>query len=259
MGVELTLSLETLYGFLLVLTRVGGAFTFVPLPGFRDTPVAARMVVVLSLTCALMPLWPSVAVAEATPGRLALWVVAEAGLGMTVGLAVAFLNEAFVVGSQLLGLQAGYAYASTIDPTTQADSSVLQIFSQLAASLLFFALGMDAQVIRAFALSLETIPPGTFVIGTGAAGELIRLGSGMFLTGLRLALPVVAILVLMDLALALLGRIHEKLQLLSLAFAVKMSVAMVVIASLAAMLPGQYEAQAEKTVRVLRGVLNASR
>ena len=48
----------------------------------------------------------------------------------------------------------------------------------------------------------------------------------MFSVGLRLALPVVALLVMVDVALALLGRLNPQLQLLSLAFPVKMLTAL---------------------------------
>ena len=83
----------------------------------------------------------------------------EAALGVGIGLAVAFATEAFSVGAQMMGLQAGYSFASTVDPNTQADSPVLVVFAQLAAGLLFFAMGLDREVLRIFARSLETRRP----------------------------------------------------------------------------------------------------
>ena len=68
----------------------------------------------------------------------------------------------------MLGLQAGYAYASTIDPNTEADSGILLVFAQLMAGLLFFALGLDREVLRLFAQSLDKIPPGAYVLGSAA-------------------------------------------------------------------------------------------
>ena len=58
-------------------------------------------------------------------GQLVVWAIPIIGFGLTVGLAVAFLTEGFQMAAQSIGLQAGYAYASTIDPTSQADASVL--------------------------------------------------------------------------------------------------------------------------------------
>jgi flagellar biosynthetic protein FliR len=259
MPIELKLSLATLYGFVLVLGRVGGAVSFVPIPGIKGASPVARIVLAVGLTVALAPVWPEVAVPELRIGVLAAWMMAEVAFGATVGLGVAFLNEAFVLASQIFGLQAGYGYASTIDPATEADSSVLQIFTHLAAALLFFSFGMDRQVIRIFAGSLDTYPPGTYLLSLASAKPILELGATMFATALRLALPVVALLMLVDISLALLGRINQQLQLLMLSFPVKMLVSMALLATIAVLFPFLYQSAAEPTIRVLRAVLSPAR
>jgi len=229
MPTELTLSLGTLYAFALVLARVSGALVFVPLPGVSAAPEPARVMLAGAVTLALAGRWPAVDAASISPGRLAGWAAGEAAVGIAIGVAVAIVLEAFVLAAQVLGLQAGYAYASTIDPNTQADSGLLLVFAQLAASLLFFAAGLDREVLRLFAWSLEKVPPGAYVFGPAAARALLSLGANLFSVGLRLAFPVVALLVMVDVALALLGRVHAQLQLLSLAFPAKMALALLVL------------------------------
>jgi flagellar biosynthetic protein FliR len=59
----------------------------------------------------------------------------------------------------------------------------------------------------------------------------------MFSTGLRLALPVVAVLVMADISLALLGRVNSQLQLLTIAFPVKMAVGLCILGWLAVLMP----------------------
>ena len=78
-------------------------------------------------------------------------------LGIGIGLAVAFHRGSFAVGAQMIGLQAGYSFASTFDPDTQADSRCWWSSRRLAAGLLFFATGLDREVLRIFARSLETV------------------------------------------------------------------------------------------------------
>jgi flagellar biosynthetic protein FliR len=237
---ELTLSLATLYTFLLVLARIAGVFAFVPLPGIRSGPEMARVVLSLSLTVALFPSWPALPVAEPGFGQLAAWLATEAALGVAIGVCVALLLEAFVFGAQVMGLQAGYAYSSTIDPTSQADSGILLVLAQLVAGMLFFAVGLDREVIRTVARSLETHPPGTFVLGPHALPQIIGFGSAMLATGLRLAMPVVALLIVVDISLALLGRINAQLQLLTLAFPIKMLITLVLLGWIAVLLPALF-------------------
>jgi flagellar biosynthetic protein FliR len=259
MPVELRIPEAALWSFLLVAARVGGAVSFVPAPGLGSVPRLGRAALVLALTVALAPVWPRVAPGELGPGVLALWMVAELAFGAAIGLAVAFLNEAFVLASQIFGLQAGYGYAATIDPATEADSSVLQVVAHLASGLLFFAAGLDREIVKIFAQSLASCPPGACLAGPAAASEVLRLGSVMLATAVRLALPVVALLVMVDLALALLGRINAQLQLLALAFPAKMLASMALLAAVAALMPALYRGAAEPVVSLARALAAAGR
>jgi flagellar biosynthetic protein FliR len=175
----------------------------------------------------------------------------EAAFGISAGVVIAWINEAFVIAMQIVGLQAGYSYTSTIDPTTQADSGILPVLAQLVTLLLFFSAGLDRVILQAFAASLQTIPPGSFHLSGGLAEAVIRHTSAMLGLATRLALPLVALLVLVDLALALLGRLHSHLQLLSLAFPVKMLLSLAALAALARIFPVIYRQAAEAGVPIL--------
>jgi len=103
--------------------------------------------------------------------------------------------------------------------------------------MLFFVMGLDREVLRLFAESLGRIPPGTWAFHPGSADAIIRLGSSLFSVGMRLSLPVVALLILVDVALALLGRLNAQLQLLTLAFPAKMLAALLVLSWIGSVFP----------------------
>jgi flagellar biosynthesis protein FliR len=255
MGTELTLSVGTLYAFLLVLTRISGIFVFIPLPGIKAGPDAARALLAVSITIALFPSWPAISSTGLSSGTMVGWVLAEAGLGIAVGVAVSFLTEMFQMGAQIIGLQAGYTFASTIDPASGADSSVLLSIAQLAAGLLFFATGLDRQVLLAFAQSLTAHPPGQVALTPSMMNLLIQTGSSIFSTGLRLVLPLLALLVMVDISLALLARLNSQLQLITLAFPIKMLVTLALLAWLVLVFPKIFSQSAEGIVRLVRGLL----
>jgi flagellar biosynthetic protein FliR len=237
MPANLTLSAGTLYAFMLVLARVSGALVFVPIPGLNGAPEAARAALALAFTLALFGQWPPVQAEQVTPAMLAGWALSEAAVGLTIGVCVAVVLETFSFSAQVLGLQAGYGYASTIDPNTQADSGILLVLAQLVSGMLFFAMGLDREVLRVFAISLEKIPAGVFLLGRASADPIIHLVSTLISVGVRLALPVVALLTMVDVALALLGRVNSQLQLLSLAFPAKMLTALIMLSWLASLYP----------------------
>ena len=254
MHADLMLSTGTLIGFLLTLVRVAGVFVFVPLPGMTAILSPARVILTLGVTIALFPLWPQIT-AEPSAGQLTLWIFLEATLGLGIGLAVAFVTEAFTLSAQIMGLQAGYAFASTFDPNTQADSTVLVIFAQLTAGMIFFASGLDREVIRIFARSLETYPAGSFVLSRAATEQIMAMGSTMFSTGLRLALPMVAVLIMIDISLALLGRVNAQLQLVTIAFPVKMIVGLALLGWLMLLMPALFRAMASRSFEAARHLI----
>jgi flagellar biosynthetic protein FliR len=249
--VTLGLPLSTLFGFLLVLARVAGLVTFLPVPGFRNAPSTVRVLLALAIAFALFPVWPALPNVNPTLGQLAVWAFCEAGFGLSSGLAVAFLPEGFQVAAQVAGFQAGYGFASTVDPNSQADSSILQVLASLSTGLLFFTTGLDHQLIRVLAASFERFPAGSWAPASANLEGILRLGGEMLSTGLRLGLPVVAVLMLIDLALALLGRVQQQLQLLSLAFPAKMAAALALMAVLAPMVPKMFGAAGERTLAAL--------
>lgn len=257
MGTDLKLEIGTLYAFLLVLVRVSGVFVFVPLPGINAGPGVIRAALAGSITLALLPLWPVIPSAGLSFGTLVGWMLAEAGLGIGVGVAVAFLTEIFQMGAQIISLQAGYSFASTVDPTSGADSSVMLAIAQTVAGLLFFATGLDHQVLRAFAQSLSVHPPGQILLTTSMANEVIQTGSAIFSTGLRLVLPLLAMLLIVDLSLALLGRLNSQLQLITLAFPIKMLLSLGLLAWLLLVFPKVFLQAWSPILRLIRQLLLA--
>lgn len=251
------LPVSTLIAFLLVLARTGGFVAFLPLPAFRSAPDSVKAGLVLAITIALFPVWPVLANDVPSIGQLTAWALCEAGFGLAAGLGVSFLMEGFQVAAQLVGLQAGYGYASTIDPSSEAGSGVLQLVMMLFTGLLVFVLGLDHQLIRLLGATFEKFPAGSWHPPAASLDGLVALSGSMFSIGLRVAFPVIALLMLIDFALALLGRVQQQLQLLSLAFPAKMAAGLVILAALSPLIPKMFGADAERTLAVLwRGLAN---
>jgi len=247
----LGLPLNTIYAFLLVLARVGGLVAFLPVPALKNAPMIFRAVLAFLTAIALFPVWPHLSDVSPSIGQLTVWAFSEMGFGLVAGLAVAFLNEGFQVGAQVLGMPAGFGYAQTIDPNSQADSSVLQVITMLTTGLLFFSFGLDGVMIRILAASFQEYPAGSWSLTAASLDSIIHLGAGMFSVGARVALPVVALLLLIDVALALLGRMQQQLHLLSLAFPIKMIAALGVLTALAPVIPKLFSGAAAHTVSAL--------
>ncbi len=249
---ELTLSASTLFAFVLVLTRMLGTFVFIPLPERDAGPSAPRIVLALASTITLLPRWPVVDAAQITVSTLFMILLGELGLGTGIGLLISFISEAFTLGAQILSMQAGYAYASTVDPTSQADSNVIPVITQLLVGLLFFATGLHRYVIAAFADSLERYPPGLFTPNRDLATAVIHAGSTMFAVGLRLSLPVVGLLLMSEILLGLMGRISSQLHLGQQAGPAKMLITLATLTTILTIVPRLFESSASDILRLIR-------
>ncbi len=203
--------------FIPVFARTAAAMSFLPLPFLRQAPAPVRAY----LAGVLAVLVFSGRSSAGTHAPSAAGIAAEAVLGAAIGAAVGWLTEILVIAAQVAAAQAGFSFAAMIDPTTQADSSVLQLFAQLTAGLLFVALDADRGVIRLLSMSFDVCPAGTWTMPPDASRIVISWTAEAFSLAVRLALPTVAVLGAVDLVLGLAGRLNPSLQLLSLVFPAK--------------------------------------
>jgi flagellar biosynthetic protein FliR len=248
-------------GFLWTLARVAGVFAFLPLSSVRATPEPVKVVLSLGFTAMLWPLWRAQAAATApalSMPAIVAGMAGEAALGLAIGMAVSIALELFSAAAQMVSLQAGFGFASTIDPSSGADSTALITGAQVTAGLLFFAVGGDRALVRVLADSLRLCPPPAFVMNRGWADAMTRFSSTIFSSGLRLAAPVLALLLLADFSLAVLGRLQAQLQLVTLTMPVKLLATLLVLAATISFQPGFLNAALAQAVRLMEGTLRSA-
>ena len=212
-------------------------------------PQLVRAFLVLAITMSLYPVWPIV------PGQPSLleylaWIAVEAAFGLCIGLLVGFLSDAMLIFGQICGLQAGFSFASTIDPATQADSPVISALAQSVAALLFVTLGLHRYIIRIFAESLQSHPPAQLVLNARWSEVIIHAAGSIFVIGLRLALPIVALMMIVDITLALLSRINPHLQLIHISMPLKILASIATISVLLMLFPVIYSEYADHLLHI---------
>jgi flagellar biosynthetic protein FliR len=258
MRTDALFSYPTLIGSLFTLARVSGVFALLPLASFRTAPDQAKVLLSLGFTAMLSPQWKlQTSISDESISRIVAGLAAELGLGLAIGLTVTIVLEVFQAAAQIVSLQAGFGFASTIDPTSGADSTVLITVAQLTAGLLFFTAGGDRMLIRVLSDSFQFCPPESFAIRGGWGDAMIRFSSTIFNAGLRLAAPVVALLLLADASLAVLGRIQSRLHLVSLTMPVKLCATMLLLSAIVGFEPGFFQSLMAAGVRLMEAILRS--
>lgn len=245
-----------LVNYVLLLARSSGFLVFLPLPGARRLPAAPKVVLAVMLAVLMVPRAsglsdPSLLEGAASPWILTGMIASEAAFGIAIGSAVGLLLEALGLGAQILGFQAGYSYINMVDPTSQVDASVLNVILALLGSLLFFAFDLHIHLLGALFLSLDYWPLGSFLTKPADGLMVVQLGSAVFVTAVRLAFPIVAVLLLIDLTLGLLNQIHSRMQLLTLAFPAKIIAATALLYPVLLVAPTLFHDLAEQAYQVV--------
>lgn len=212
-------------GILFIFARVSAFMAVGPLFALRHVPPLVKAGSGLMLAVLLAP----VVEVEAPPaelGTFTLGVLNEVLVGLALGYAATLVFQAMRVAGQLVDLQTGLAMADLLDPEAAAGITLLGEFFYLMGLLLLLQADGHHGLLRALADSFAIIPPGEAVWRGPLAGEMVRLFAGMFALAFRLAAPVVAVLVVSDIALALIARTVPQLNVFMMGFPLKTGLAL---------------------------------
>jgi flagellar biosynthetic protein FliR len=192
----------------LILARVGGLVLTSPVFSSMTIPpmVKAGMVGALSMLV-FVRVGPVPAVGELRDLALAGAVVTELVAGAVMGLAVSALFACVHLAGQLMGTQMGFAIVNVIDPLNAQQVGVVGQVLNILALFVFLAFDGHVMMLRALYESFQALPlgggdPNQAVI----LSELVRLGAKLFEYGLRLALPITCVVMLVNVGLATIAR-----------------------------------------------------
>jgi flagellar biosynthetic protein FliR len=212
------LALENAALFGLSASRIAGFVVVSPFPG-KNVGVTQRigLVVVLSwLTCAF----------AAKPGsaklglELAWCAIPEVLCGLLMGMAFHFVFAAADILGGVLGQMTGLGSPSVLNPTIEASETPLARIVSLAAMLVALSMGAHRIALAALLESFRAIPLGTAMSLDSPIVRYFDLATTSFVVGVQLAMPVVAVAIVVHVALAMISRAAPSLQIFSVGFAV---------------------------------------
>jgi flagellar biosynthetic protein FliR len=156
--------------------------------------------------------------------RIAAAVGSELLLGIAIGMVVRLVVAGVEVASEQIALMMGLGIAQMFDPQVHGSHNVLSAILRNFAMLVGIAVGLHRIVLGATIESFRIVPVGSLV-GFGTYGPtFMALGGLVFSTGLRLAMPILAVLFMVQVALAFVSRAAPALQVFSIGFAVTLGI-----------------------------------
>jgi flagellar biosynthetic protein FliR len=234
--VEYTLGGASLAGYLLALGRTAGFVLIAPPFSTRAVPQQVRAAVALTLAIPLAT-WTTAQAPSLTSAalvtQLLLQLVTGATLGFIVTLAVAVIQT---IGD-IIDVTGGFSLSLGMDPLMLNQSSVMGRLHQLLAVTLLFGGSGHLIVLQGLSRSLQLAPEAA-LNWEGIAQLIARNVSSMFLGAVQITAPIMAALLIADLALGLLTRAAPALNAFSLAFPLKILLSVLLIGLVLMQVPG---------------------
>lgn len=221
-------SLEQMQGFFWVLVRVSILFFLLPLFEARGVPAMWKTGLSLIIAIIITPVVPSPKTFPVTTPEILIGLVSEAILGLILAFGVKVLLTSVQMAGQFMSFQMGFSMARAMDPQTGTQSTVLTQFLYLTTILIFFSIDGHHLFIHALARSFHLVPPNSFSLNFALPDLLINISGYMFLTGLKIAAPIMVALFLSNLCLGIVARTVPQVNILIIGFPINICLGLII-------------------------------
>lgn len=209
--------------------RIAALLAASPLFGARGIPANVKVVIAFAVTVIVAPLLPPMPDVSPTSAMGLLILVQQALIGYGMGMVVRLAFSAVEMGGNVMGLQMGLGFATFFDPQNGTQVPLLGQFLGIMAMLLFLAFNGHLMVISALVESFYTLPVGEF-IAVKSWKALALAGGNIFSWGLLISMPVLAAVMMANVALGVLTRAAPQLNIFAVGFPVTLGLGFVVLA-----------------------------
>jgi flagellar biosynthetic protein FliR len=218
-----------------LIARPGALVAAAPVFGGAFAPAPVRLGLAVVLAILLVPAVPAGTVASAA--SLGLVVGREVLIGVVMALALRAVLAGAELGGHLAGSQLMLSYGSIVDPQGGVRNNVVANLYLSVALIAFLGMNGHHALLRALAQSYAVLPIGSGGVDASLGATVVQLLGIVFVLGVRLAAPIVAVMLLVEVGTALMARIAPSLNLMVVAPPVRMAVGLVALGAMAPLVP----------------------
>ena len=244
--------LETL---LLVVIRITLMLALVPIFSGAQIPAGVRIGLGFLLTFVISQTVPTLTAALAL-GPFVIAIVSQAFIGLVFGFTAFLVFTGIQFAGAILDVQVGFGAVSVLNPTTQAQVTIVGEFELALASLLYLATNSHHLLIEGIAGSFTLLPLPWAGMDEFLNRSVVTFFSAALFIVLRIAAPVAITLFLTNIALALMSRVAPQMNVFSVGLPMQLLIglAMIIITMplLGAVLPDIFAETPRQLDTVLR-------
>ena len=174
----------------------------------------------------------------------------EVAIGLALALAVRALVAAIEFAGHLSGFQMGLMYAATIDPANGVRNGVVTSMFGMIAVLTLFAIDGHHAILRALAASYAGLPIGLGAVNESLLTSVRETLALVFVTGARLAAPIVVVLLIVEMVVGFISRVAPALSFMVIGYPLRMIVGLFVVGLVVSVIPGAVAGLTGRTIRL---------
>lgn len=221
--------IELIAAFLWPLTRILGFIAVAPPFGNNSVPVQIKLALGVLLALIVAPtLAPLNHIDMLSLGGL-LILIQQFVIGLAMGFMVRIIFAGVEMAGEVAGLTMGLGFATFFDPQTRGRSSAISQFLVILTTLVFLALNVHLALFEAIINSFKTIPISTSPSMGFSVQKLAIWGEEIFKIGMLLSLPIVAALLITNIALGVLTRAAPQLNIFGIGFPITIGVGFIML------------------------------
>ena len=222
--------LNQLLIFFLVFLRAAAFLISGPLLAVKGIPVQVKVALAFILSLLVFPGLHAQGVS--LPGSSILFILQAAGevaVGIGLGFTANLILILFRMAGHLIDLQIGFGMSGLFDPSTATQNTVIAHFMYFFSLVIFMTMDGHHSLILALAKSYQLVPLNTASFSGTAADFLIRAFAGTFALSVQVAVPILAVLVITDIALGIIARTAPQMNIFMLGLPFKVLFGLLVL------------------------------
>ena len=209
--------------------RIGGLMLTVPVFSSNMVPARIKVFFIFALSLVCSTFVPEKLSFLHFNGFYLVYMIQELFLGLLMGFVLQLVFQVFVLGGQIVSMQAGLGFAVMVDPSSRASVPLISQFYLMMVTLVFLSLNGHLVVLDTLIESFRIMPIGNITLENSIVWKVILFSGWMFKEAVLISIPAILSLLIVSLSFGIMTRVAPQLNIFSLGFPITLLMGIAII------------------------------
>lgn len=222
--------LDSYLNILLVFFRLMAFLIFLPGLSHKAIPMQFKVLFSLTLSLSIYPVVKThLILFDGSFSGFVIGALRESAIGIIMGFASYLTFESIQLAAQMLGFQMGLGTAALIDPTGQANVSLIVPLHTWMALAIFFIANFHHEALYAFISSFQVTSKHELVFlgNKELLSQIVGISTKLFTLAVRISAPLTAVILLTNLMIGILARLIPQMNVILFSFPITIMLSLV--------------------------------